>query len=214
MISRWRFLAVAALAVLVPCTAPADQAGRGQRAALGPEEHEARSLIGRLLVATDDVRDPRFRRTVIYMVHHDTTGAMGLVVNRPLGDGPLADLLERLGRDSEGVAGTIRVHYGGPVEPGRGFVLHTADWTGSESRAIRGGVALSTDPAILSAIADGTGPRRFLFALGYAGWSPGQLEAEIERGAWITIPADEALVFDADAGSKWERAMARRPIDL
>jgi len=148
------------------------------------------------------------------MVHHDATGAMGLVVNQPRADAPLALLLEKLGRDGEGAASTVRVHYGGPVEPGKGFVLHTSDWASGESRVVRDGVALTTDPAIFEALARGTGPRRALFALGYAGWGPGQLEGEIDRGDWITVSADEALIFDDDAPSKWTRAMARRKIAL
>jgi putative transcriptional regulator len=151
---------------------------------------------------------------VIFMVRHDTTGAMGLVVNRPLRDMSFAELLERLGHRTEGVAGTIRVHYGGPVEPRRGFVLHTADWMSADSRIIQRSVALSMGLAVVEAIAGGTGPGRFLFALGYAGWGPGQLEGEIERDAWISVVGDDALVFDADAGRKWERAMARRPVAL
>jgi putative transcriptional regulator len=179
-----------------------------------PVGQAARSLTGRLLVATDDLRDPRFQRTVIFMVRHDGTGAMGLVVNRPLRDVALADLLAQLGLAAEGAGGTIRVHYGGPVEPRRGFVLHTTDWVSPESRVIQRNVALSVGPAVVEAIAGGAGPGRFLFALGYAGWGPGQLEGEIERGAWISVVGDEALVFDGNAGRKWERAMARRPIAL
>ena len=175
---------------------------------------DAPSLTGQLLVATDDLRDPRFQHTVIYMVHHDASGAMGLVVNQPLADAPLAPLLEKLGRDSKGATGTIRIHYGGPVEPGKGFVLHTSDWAGGESHVVRDGVAFTTDPAVFDAVARGTGPRRSLFAIGYAGWGPGQLEAEIARGDWITVSGDEALIFGDDAGSKWERAMERRKIAL
>lgn len=174
----------------------------------------APGLAGRFLVARDQIRDPRFHHVVIYMVRHDVAGAMGLVVNRPSADTPLAPLLKKLGRDAEGVSGTIRVHYGGPVEPAKGLVLHTSDWTIGDSLTVRDGVALTTDPAILDAIARGTGPRRALFALGYTGWGPGQLEGEIRRGDWISVAADEALIFDDDAPSKWERAMARRTITL
>ncbi len=169
---------------------------------------------GQLLVATDEIRDPRFHHTVIYMVRHDATGAMGLVVNRPLAEAPLARLLELFGAGGQGVAGSVRVFYGGPVELSRAFVLHTADWTSPDTREVAGGIALTAHPAVLEAIGQGRGPRRSLFALGYAGWAPGQLEGEIERGAWISVPADEALVFDGDAEGKWQRAMARRKIDI
>jgi len=211
---RRRFLVGAAVALLALGSAEVMHAGTGPGHAPPTNGPEAKSLAGRLLVATDDIRDPRFYRTVIYMVHHDLTGAMGLVVNRPVGEARLARLLERLGRSSVGVTATIRVHYGGPVETGQGWVLHTADWVGGDSQIVRDGVAFDSDPAIFDAIGHGTGPRRFIFALGYAGWGSGQLEAEMEHGAWITVPADEALIFDEDAGSKWERAMARRPIAL
>jgi putative transcriptional regulator len=202
--------ALIVLAVAFVVATPATAVGDPQR----PSTQEAGRLSGRLLVAKENLRDPRFQRTVVYMLRHDGDGAMGLVVNRPVGDIPLAQLLDRLQRNTEGVAGAIRVHYGGPVQPGLAFVLHTADWTGKESDVIRDKIALTRDPAILDAIAHGTGPRRFLLALGYAGWAPGQLEAEIARGDWVTVPAEEALLFDEEAGSKWERAMDRRPMTL
>ena len=175
---------------------------------------DAGGLAGQLLVATDDLRDPRFHRTVIDLVRHDATGALGLVVNRPLGDVPLARVLEQFGAQERGAPGTLRVHHGGPVEPGRAFMLHTADYAGRETQVIKDGVAVTGHPDVLDALARGQGPRRALFALGYAGWAPGQLEGELGRGAWIVVPADEALVFDDDAAGKWERAMARRKIDL
>jgi putative transcriptional regulator len=188
----------------------------GTQAAPGPSTGRAQApgLTGELLVATEDIRDPRFHHAVIYLLQHDASGAMGVVVNRPLADAPLAALLDKLGRDSDGVTGTIRIHYGGPVEAGAGFVLHTSEWTSPRSHVVRDGVAVTTDPAILDAIARGSGPRRALFASGYAGWGPGQLEAEIERGAWITVAADEALIFASDAAGTWERAMSRQKLLL
>ena len=175
---------------------------------------QSSGLAGQLLVATDELRDPRFVRTVVYMVRHDAGGAMGLIVNRPLGDASVSDLLQRLGLNGKGVAGEILVHYGGPVDAGRGFILHTADYKIESTHVIKGGIAITVQPEILQAIGAGTGPRRSLFALGYAGWSAGQLEGEIKAGAWITVPADEALVFDENYESKWKRAMARRTIQL
>ena len=168
------------------------------------ERKQATGLSGQLLVATDAMRDPRFRRSVIYLVHHGPAGAMGVVVNRPLGDAPLAALLDAVGGSSSGISGTLRVHYGGPVEPHRGGVLH----------ATESGLVLTTTPAILDAIARGQGPARFLFVLGYAGWAPRQLEGEIDSGAWITVPADTGLILDHDATTKWDRAMTRRRIRL
>lgn len=175
---------------------------------------QSASLAGQFLVATDELRDPRFIRTVVYMIRHDASGAMGLIVNRPLGDAFLSDLLERLGLEGKGVAGEILVHYGGPVDPGRGFFLHTTDYKIESTQVIKDGIAITVQPEILRAIGAGTGPRRSLFAVGYAGWAAGQLEGEIKAGAWVAVPADEALVFDENYEKKWERAMARRTIQL
>ena len=176
-----------------------------------------RSLAGQFLVATATLRDPRFARTVIYMVRHDATGAMGLVVNRPVRDMPLAPLLRRFGLDERGVTGSVRAHYGGPVDIGQGFILHTAEYAAPGTERVADDIAMTPQPGVLSALSDiarGAGPRKSLFAVGYAGWAPGQLEAEIEQGTWITVPADEALLFDEDPARKWERAMARRRITI
>lgn len=175
------------------------------------------SLTGQFLVATDALRDPRFARTVIYMVRHDASGAMGLVVNRPVRALPLAPLLQQFGLDDRGATGSIRAHYGGPVEIGRGFMLHTAEYATEGTERVAGDIALTAQPGVLSVLSDiarGAGPREALFAVGYTGWAPGQLEGEIERGAWITVPADEALLFDEDHTSKWDRATSRRRLTL
>jgi putative transcriptional regulator len=174
-------------------------------------------LAGQFLVATDTLRDPRFARTVIYMVRHDVSGAMGLVVNRPVRDMPLAPLLRKFGLDDRGVTGSVRAHYGGPVEIGQGFMLHTAEYATQGTSQIAGDIAMTPTPGVLSALSDiarGAGPRKSLFAIGYAGWAAGQLEGEIERGAWIAVPADEALLFDEDYARKWDRATARRRITI
>ncbi|MDE2060031.1 MAG: YqgE/AlgH family protein [candidate division NC10 bacterium] len=172
------------------------------------------ALAGQLLVARDDLRDPRFFRSVVYVVHHDAGGAMGLILNRPIGEVPLSELLEQAGLEGTGVKGKIRVHFGGPVEPDRGFVLHTADYKSEGTKVVKAGIAVTARPEILLAMGTRTGPRKSLFALGYAGWAPGQLEAEIKAGAWEIVTADETLVFDENAETKWERAMARRTIRL
>jgi putative transcriptional regulator len=179
-----------------------------------PASSTGASTQGQLLVATDSLRDPRFVHTVVYMLRHDATGALGLVVNRPVATLSLARILESLGRDHEGARGDLRVHYGGPVESGRGFVLHSGEWMSDESQVVHGGIAVTSDPAVFEALAHGVGPRRVLFAVGYAGWAPGQLEAEIEGGAWFVVNADEALIFDDDAAAKWERATQRRRLTL
>ncbi len=172
------------------------------------------ALTGQLLVATVEMLDPGFMRTVIYMVRHDPRGAMGLVLNRPMGEIPLSRLLDKPGTEREESQRMIRIHYGGPVERSRGFVLHTPDYRGKETLLVADGVALSWEPEILRALAGGTGPRKSLLALGHAGWAPGQLEGEIRAGHWVVVPADEALVFDDDYDGKWPRAMARRRISL
>ncbi len=202
-------LAVPALLIVV--TAAVGHAARPA----APERRAAPSTTkGQLLVATEDLRDPRFVRTVVYMLRHDATGAIGLVVNRPLGSVPFARVLEAFGRHAPETPGEIRVHYGGPVDPERGFVLHTREWASDTSRPVHGDVAVTSDPGIFEALASGAGPRRALFAAGYAGWAPGQLEAEINGGYWLVVTADEALIFDDDAASKWERATQRRRITL
>ena len=174
----------------------------------------ADSLAGQLLVATPQLTDPRFVQTVVYLVRHNASGALGVVVNRPLGDVPMARVLEPLGIDATGVSGSIPVHYGGPVERARGLVLHTADYVGEGTLVVNNTMALTAHPEVLRAMAAGEGPRRTLFAVGYAGWGPGQLDAEIDAGHWITVPSDEGLVFDDDYRSKWEQAIARRTIKL
>jgi putative transcriptional regulator len=204
-----RLLSIAALLVIVMFGGVATDAARG------PErDPTSSSLAGRLLVATPDLQDPNFRQTVVYMIHHDEGGAMGLVVNRVLGSGPLTEVLERLGIDAEANADVdVEVHYGGPVEAGRVFLLHTPDYR-SEDTVVSGLAALTVTPEILRDIAAGKGPRQSLFALGYAGWSPHQLEDELAVGAWVVVDADEMLLFDDRNDTKWQRAFDRRGIDL
>jgi putative transcriptional regulator len=173
-----------------------------------------RSLTGRLLVATDELRDPRFARTVVFVARHDADGALGLVVNVPIGQVPFERALAPFDLEAPPGSGDLRVYYGGPVDKERGFVLHTPDWKGEGTLVIDDHFALSEDPKVLQAMARGGGPRRALFCLGYAGWAPGQLEAELEGGAWGIAPADERLVFDEDPKVKWIEATTRRLFDL
>jgi len=210
--------AVAVLGVLAGLTwaglAPSSPAAAGAARAIAQADP---SLAGQFLVATDTLRDPRFARTVFYMVRHDGAGAMGLVVNRPVRDMPLAPLLRKFGLAERGVTGSVRAHYGGPVEIGQGFILHTAEYATQGTSLIAGDIAMTPPPGVLTALSDiarGAGPRKSLFAVGYAGWAPGQLEGEIEQGTWITVPADEALLFDEDSARKWDRAMARRRLTI
>ena len=171
-------------------------------------------LTGQLLVATPEMRDPRFVETVIYIVKHSAEGAFGLVINRPLAKGPVEDLLKGFGMDSSGAKGEIIVHYGGPVSPGAGFVLHSDDVLLEESAKVANGIAMTSDPKLIEAMAQGKGPRQSLFILGYAGWAPGQLEGELKAGSWFVISGDKALIFGKDADRKWRQAMDKRKISL
>lgn len=171
-------------------------------------------LAGQLLVAMPQMQDPRFARTVIFMCAHTSEGAMGLVVNRLVHSITFPDLLEQLGVEPALGGNEIRVHFGGPVESGRGFVLHTAEYNGDGTLPINSGIALTATVDILRDIARGTGPRQRLLALGYAGWGPGQLDAEIQANGWLQVPADEQLVFGGNLDSKWEQALAKLGIDF
>lgn len=175
--------------------------------------NDAKSLAGCLLVAMPEMRDPRFAQTVIYIVKHDATGAMGLIINRPVARGPIGDLLKGFGVDSEAKQQII-LHYGGPVEPGRGFVLHSDDYLLSDSTVVKNGIAMTADVELVRAMSLGKGPRESLFMLGYAGWAPGQLEAEIEASGWFTIAANKEFIFSGDPAKKWQQAMDKRQIPL
>lgn len=175
---------------------------------------QGRSIAGQLLVATDRMGDPRFAETVIYMIEHDREGALGLVVNRPLGQAPIAAVLERLGLEAEAERGEIAVHTGGPVEPGRAFVLHSADVMAEGSRAVDEDFAVSSRPAILRLIGQGAGPKHSIFVFGYAGWGPGQLDGELARADWFVIPAETGLVFAPDPAQSWREAVKRRAVEL
>jgi putative transcriptional regulator len=171
-------------------------------------------MTGQLLIAMPNMRDPRFARTVIYMCAHSPDGAMGLVVNRLIGSITFPDLLEQLGIDSRSLDKEIRVHFGGPVESGRGFVLHSNDYEQDATLQVSDYVGLTATVDILRDLASGDGPRLSLLALGYAGWGPGQLDAEIQANGWLSVPADEALVFDDDLDGKWQRAISKLGVDL
>ena len=176
-----------------------------------PEAH----LAGQLLVATPELEGPVFEQTVIYMVRHDAqTGAFGFIINRPLGDLPMSVLLRQAGLPGEGAKGTVRLHVGGPVEPTRLSVLHSDDYTSPDTVKAGPGVAVTSEPSILEAITRGKGPRRVRFTVGYAGWAPGQLEAEMRAGYWVAVPSDDGILFDDAYDTKWDRAMAKRKISL
>jgi len=180
---------------------------------------ELKSLQGNFLIAEDRMRDPNFSHSVVLIVTHDRSGAMGLIINRQMGRGPLKKLLEPLGIDEEGLdekkaQAVTPLHFGGPVEFGRAFVLHSGDWEEKGTIQVVEGVSLSSKASVLKSIAKGKGPSRYLLLLGYAGWAPGQLEAEIKRGGWETAPADAEITLDDDVKTKWQRAIAKVSIPL
>ena len=170
-------------------------------------------LNGQMLIAMPGMQDPRFARTVICIVAHSPDGAMGLVVNKPIDGLSFDELLRQLGLEPVPPQRRIRLLQGGPVDGGRGFVLHTSDWTTEGSLAITKDVTMTASIDILKAIAGGGGPRRGVLALGYAGWDPGQLEEEIQRNAWLSVPADEELLFEVADDDKWGRAMAKLKVN-
>ncbi len=171
------------------------------------------SLTGHVLIAMPSLEDPRFARSVVFLCAHTRDGAMGIVVNRPLNEPSFADLLSQLEVAPTPPARSIRLCSGGPVDGARGFVLHTADWTGEGSLVVNGKLALTASLDVLKAIAEGGGPNKGVLALGYAGWGPGQLDSEIQQNAWLSVAADLDLLFDADDETKWTRAMAKLRID-
>jgi putative transcriptional regulator len=179
-----------------------------------PSQIASGYLSGTLLVAMPQMGDPRFERTVIYLCAHTAEGAMGLVVNRALEDVHLPDLLHQLNIPDTGSGDAIQVHFGGPVETGQGFILHSADYMQDSTLMVAGGVGLTATLDILKDIARGAGPHRSLLALGYAGWGAGQLESEIQANGWLIVPADEMLLFDHDLETKWERALAKIGVDI
>ena len=172
------------------------------------------SLTGQLLIASPDIGDPRFAHTVILMVKHDKDGALGITINRPVGEKSIASLLEGPGEDVSGIEGTLRIFAGGPVQPDLGFVVHSAEYRREDTITVDEHVAMTANRQILRDIGHHRGPVKTLFALGYAGWGPGQLENELARHDWFTAPEEPKLIFDDDRASLWEDAMAHRTREL
>jgi putative transcriptional regulator len=184
---------------------------------LGPvaaDPPETVSLTGQLLIAAPTIGDPRFAHTVILMVRHDRQGAFGIVINRPVGEGSIASLLEGAGEDISGISGSVKIFAGGPVQQELGFVVHSAEYHLDETLDVDGRVAMTANRQVLRDIGHSQGPVKSLFALGYAGWGPGQLEGELAHHDWFTTPAEPRLIFDDDRANLWEEAMARRTRDL
>jgi putative transcriptional regulator len=174
-----------------------------------------KSLAGQLLVAMPQMLDERFARSVIYLcAHSDDGGAMGLVINKLLGAVTIGELFTQLDISPSAGVETRPVHFGGPVEARRGFVLHTSDYNEGATLVVDGDIAVTATIDILRAIGSGRGPRHSLIAVGYAGWAPGQLDAEIQANGWLSVAADEEIIFASDDDGKWGRALAKLGIDL
>jgi putative transcriptional regulator len=202
------------------------QPGRARREKSGSRSNtqtpESEYLDGQMLIAMPVMEDERFQRSVIYMCAHSSEGAMGIIVNRPAGSIDFPGLLLQLKIIEKGARITLpegaeemKVLQGGPVEKGRGFVLHSSDFFIKDSTLpIDDDISLTATLDILKAIATGAGPKRAILALGYAGWGPGQLENELQHNGWLHCPADPDLVFGRDVDAKYERALKKIGIDL
>lgn len=172
-------------------------------------------LAGRLLVATPLVNSPGFSRSVIYVCSHDAEGAMGVIINHIIENISYKDLFEQLSLTQDNQVGHLPVHYGGPVEINRGFVVYYYDDIPyPESLCSQDHVAVTSSLNILREIATGTGPKERILALGYAGWAAGQLESEMEANSWISVPATRELIFEVANDSKWQRAATTQGIDI
>jgi putative transcriptional regulator len=170
-------------------------------------------LTGKLLIAMPFLPDPRFSHAVIYICGHDAQGAMGLIVNKGLPTVSFSDLLSQMEVEIERIKTQVPIHYGGPVDMGRGFVLHSNDYLTDSTVQIDNGFAMTATIDILRAMALKEGPNESLLALGYVGWSAGQLEHEIQENGWLTIDATAELVFGTDLDNKWRLALASLGID-
>ena len=186
-----------------------DISGEEQKSGDGDDGY----LTGQFLIAMPTMGDPRFERTVIYMCAHSADGAMGLVVNRVASEIDFPELLNQLEIETDGIKKPIPVLTGGPVETGRGFVLHSMDYNQDSTLKVTDEVGLTATVDILRAIAEGEGPAKSLLTLGYAGWSSGQLDNEIQANGWLNVSSDTSILFDKDLNRKWDRAVRKVGID-
>jgi putative transcriptional regulator len=172
-------------------------------------------LSGQLLLATPLVTSPGFSKSVIFMCAHDGGGAMGIIINHIIENISYRELFEQLNIGRGDDVPRLPVHYGGPIEINRGFVIyHFEDLPHPETLITVGHIAISSSMHVLRDIASGTGPSERILALGYAGWAAGQLEAEIEANSWISVPATRELIFGSDNEHKWKRAAESQGIDI
>ena len=171
-------------------------------------------LRGKLLIAMPGMGDPRFERSVVYLCEHNDRGAMGLIVNKATREITFSELVEQLEIQPKRLVHDLPVHFGGPVENGRGFVLHSSDYLNNGSTLkVDATFGMTATLDVIQDIADGNGPDKALFALGYSGWGPGQLEEEIQENGWLTADADAAIVFSDDNDGKWAAALKSLGVD-
>lgn len=171
-------------------------------------DSEPDNLIGHMLISMPGMGDPRFEKSVIYLCDHSDEGAMGLIVNKPNTDLDIPTLLAQLDIDPVRDVSDRTVHFGGPVELGRGFVLHTPDYSaGAATMAVNDQIGMTATLDVLEEIARGAGPAQWLMMLGYAGWGPGQLEEELAQNAWLVCDGARRLIFDLPDAEKWEAAL-------
>ncbi|HVZ91186.1 MAG TPA: YqgE/AlgH family protein [Rhizomicrobium sp.] len=178
------------------------------------EESKEGFLLGKLLIALPGMPDPRFEKSVIFMCAHSEQGAMGLIVNKPFEGLNFRELIERLDLKVTDRTPDAPILFGGPVGTGQGFVLHTSDATSQATMSVTSEISLTATIDILRAIAEGRGPKKSLFALGYAGWGPGQIESELSSNGWIHCDAKTAILFDLDFEERWRAALGTLGADI
>lgn len=208
---RFSILAVAALSVALAAIIGPAQASDAPKGAA--------SLKGQFLVAAPSMRDPRFKESIIFIIDHDGAGAVGLIVNKTLGRGRLADMLKGLGipsdNDAPAAERPIRLGLGGPVALSRGFfILHSGDWRDPSTMRVGDGIFLGRQVGLLRAMAEGGGPKQALLVVGYAGWSANQLESELARSDWLSAPADPTVIFGDEQDGKWAAALKGAGVKL
>lgn len=168
------------------------------------------NLAGKFLIALPGMGDPRFKQAVIYVCSHDRAGAMGIMINKQKGPFTLSDMLEQADIDGTVKVADAPVLSGGPVDIDRGFVLHSPDYFKQDASVkLSGTLNLTATRDVLEALVSDTAPKQAILAVGYSGWGEGQIEKELQQNAWLTVDADEALIFDTDMDSKWDRAIRK-----
>jgi len=179
-----------------------------------PDSDDGTFLDGQILIAMPGMQDPRFSRSLVYLCAHSSDGAMGLIINKCAEDLVWEDLFDKLEIPLKSEIGPRPVHYGGPVETGRGFVLHSPDYHSDEATlSVDAETSMTTTVDVLQALASGDGPGRAIVTLGYAGWAPGQLESELQANGWLLCAADSDLVFGDEIEGKWDRALKKIGVD-